>query len=33
MQGAVNFVHKAYPEVAHLTDWKAFYEMYPTLKI
>ncbi|GEB72991.1 pseudouridine 5'-phosphatase [Pseudoalteromonas carrageenovora] len=32
MQDAVNFVHQAYPDVAHLTHWDEFYNQYPALQ-
>jgi HAD superfamily hydrolase (TIGR01509 family) len=32
MQEAINHVHKAYPNVAHLTHWEQFFNTYPMLK-
>lgn len=32
MQEAINHVHKAYSNVAHLTHWKQFFNTYPMLK-
>ncbi len=32
MQGSVNHVHSAYPNVDHLTHWQDFFSAYPALK-
>ncbi|PCC10235.1 HAD family hydrolase [Pseudoalteromonas sp. JB197] len=32
MQTAINYVRKAYPNVAHLTHWQQFFTAYPALK-